>query len=265
MTLLRLELLRLRHQPRVQVAYAVVLLGPPLLALVLSAQTGLPKDTLFGRHVKESGFALPLLVLGFAGTWAFPLLASIVAGDVFATEDGHGTWQALLTRSRTRAQVFRAKVLAAVLATLGLLVVAASSSLLAGLALAGDRPLTGLSGRQLPPDRAAALVLASWASEIPPLLGFAALAVLLSVSTRSSLAGVGGPLLVGLVMQLLALLGALGSAANALLTTPFAAWHGLVRGDPFYGPLWQGALVSLVWVVGCLLPARRLLLTRDVR
>lgn len=264
MKLLRCELMRLRAQPRVRAVFAICLLGPPLLALVLSAQAGLPKDTLFGRHVRESGFALPLLVLGFAGTWAFPLLTSIVAGDVFATEDGHGTWQALLTRSRTRAEVFTSKVVAAVLTSVALLVVAALSSLVAGLALAGDRPLTGLSGTPLSPRQATGAVLLSWTSELPPLLAFAALAMLLSIATRSSLAGVGGPVLLGLLMQLLALLGALGSAANALLTTPFAAWHGLVRDEAYYGPLWQGALVSLVWAVGCLLAARRLLLTRDI-
>jgi ABC-2 type transport system permease protein len=261
---LRWELLRLRHQPRVQAAFAICLLGPPLLALVLSAQTGLPKDTLFGRYVKESGFALPLLVLGFAGTWAFPLVTSIVAGDIFATEDGHGTWQSLLTRSRSRAEVFTGKLVAALLTSVGLLVVAALSGLIAGLALAGDRPLTGLSGTPIGPGRAAGLVLLSWATELPPLLAFGALAVLLSVRTRSSLAGVGGPLLLGLLMQLLALLGALGTGVNALLTTPFAAWHGLVREEPFYGPLWQGALVSLVWFVVCIVPARRILLTRDI-
>ena len=265
MRLLRAELFRLRHQVRVQVAFALCLLGPPLLALVLSAQTGLPKDTLFGRHVKDSGFALPLLVLGFAGPWAFPLLASIVAGDVFATEDGHGTWQSLLTRSRTRSEVFTAKVAVALLAVVGLLVVSAASSLVSGLALAGAHPLSGLSGTPLAPGRATAVVLASWASELPPLLGFGALAVLLSIRTRSSLAGVGGPLVLGLLMQLLALLGALGTAANGLLTTPFAAWHGFARSDPYFGPLWQGALVSLVWAVACLVPARRMLLRRDLR
>ncbi len=264
MKVLRWELLRLRHQVRVQVAFAVCLLGPPLLALVLSAQTGLPKDTLFGRHVEASGFALPLLVLGFAGTWAFPLVTSIVAGDVFATEDGHGTWQSLLTRSRTRAEVFTGKVLAAVLVSVALLTTAAVSSLVAGLALAGDRPLPGLSGTPIGPGRATGLVLLSWATELPPLLGFTALAVLLSVRSRSSLAGVGGPVLIGLVMQLLALLGALGTGVNVLLTTPFAAWHGLVRDDPYYGPLWQGVLVSLVWAVAAIVPARRLLLRRDV-
>lgn len=264
MKVLRWELFRLRHQRRVQAAFAVCLLGPPLVGLVLSAQTGLPKDTLFGRYVKDSGFALPLLLLGFAGTWAFPLVTSIVAGDVFATEDGHGTWQSLLTRSRSRSEVFAGKVVAALLTSVALLAVAAASSLVAGLALAGDRPLLGLSGTPLAPGRAAELVLLSWATAIPPLLAFGAIAVLLSVVTRSSLAGVGGPVLLGLLMQLLSLLGALRTGVNAFPTTAFVAWHGLVRDDPFTGPLWQGALVSAAWFVACLLPARRYLLARDI-
>jgi ABC-2 type transport system permease protein len=258
------ELRKLRAQARVRATLLVCLLGPPLVALVLGAQTGLPKDTLFGRHVHESGFALPLLVLGFAGLWAFPLLTSVVVGDIFAAEDGLGTWSAVLTRSRSRAEVFTGKVLAAVVAAVVMLAVAAVSSLLSGLALAGAEPLTGLSGTALQPGRAAVLVLLSWACVLPPLLGFTALACLVSVVSRSSVVGIGAPVVLGLVMQLLALLGGLGSATGVLLTTPFASWHGLVREDPYYGPLWQGALVSLVWAVGCLAAARQVLLRRDV-
>jgi ABC-2 type transport system permease protein len=258
------ELRKLRAQRRVRALLLVCVLGPPLLAVVLGAQSGLPRDTLFGRHVHDSGFALPLLLLGFAGTWAFPLLTSLVAGDIFSAEDGHRTWQALLTRSRSRAEVFTGKVVAASLVALGLLAVTAVSSLLAGLALAGDRPLTGLSGTPLSPGRATLLVLASWASAAPALLGFTALACLLSVLSRSSVVGVGGPVLLGLLMQLLALLGGLGQATGVLLTAPFTAWHGLVRDGAYYGPLWQGALVALGWAAACLVPARRVLLRRDV-
>ena len=90
-----------------------------------------------------------------------------------------------------------------------------------------------------------------------------AVAWLLSILTRNPLVGVGGPFLLGLLMQLLALLGGLGQASNALLTTPFASWHGLLQTDQVYGPLWQGALVSLVWAVPSVLVARRALLARD--
>ena len=149
MSLLRVELRKLGAQGGIQVLFAVCAFAPMVLAIVLGVQDGLPKDTLFGRYVKESGFALPLLVLGFAGLWGFPLLAGLVTGQVFAGEDAHGTWQLLLTRSRTRAQVFRGKVLAASLTVLALLVTAAVSSLASGLALSGDRALVDLSGGEV--------------------------------------------------------------------------------------------------------------------
>jgi ABC-2 type transport system permease protein len=160
--------------------------------------------------------------------------------------------------------VFTGKVLAAVLVAVTLLVVAAASSILSGIALSGSTPLIGLSGAELSPGRAAGLVALSWLTALPPLLGFTALACVLSVVSRNSVVGVGGPVVLGLVMQLLSLLGSLGGAANVLLTTPFAAWHGLLREHAFYGPLWQGALVSLVWAVVCVAVARRVLLKRDV-
>jgi ABC-2 type transport system permease protein len=260
-----LELRTLASQTRLRAAFVVCLLAPAAVALVLSVQSGLPKDTLFGRHVLTSGFALPLVLLSFCALWVFPLLAGLVAGEVFAGEDAHGTWPGLLTRGRTRGEVFTGKVVACCLAPLALLVTAALSSLAAGIALAGSEPLVSLSGSTLSPGRAATLVLLSWATAVPPLLGFTAVAVLLSVLSRSTVVGVGGPVLLGLLMQLLSLLGALGTSANALLTTPFLAWRGLARGDPYYGPLWQGALVSLAWAVLCLVPARVVLLRRDVR
>jgi ABC-2 type transport system permease protein len=264
MKVLPWELRKLAAQWRVRLALLVCALGPVLLAFVLEAQTGLPKDTLFGRHVHATGLAIPLLVLGFAGTWAFPLLTSLVAGDIFSAEDGHGTWGALLTRSRTRSELFTGKLVAATLIAVVLLAVTAVSSLLAGIVVVGANPLIGLSGTEIEPGRAAILVLLSWACAIPPLLGFTAVAVLLSIVSRNSVIGIGGPVLLGLVMQLLGLLGSLGRGAGVLLTTPFMSWHGLVREGPYYGPIWQGALVSLVWIVACLVPARMVLLRRDI-
>ena len=264
MTVLRAELVKLAAQVRVRALLLVCLLGPVAVAFVLGQQSGLPKDTLFGRHVHESGYALPLVILGFAGLWGFPLLTSLIAGDIFSSEDAHHTWPSLLTRSRTRGQLFTGKVLASVLIAVTLLLVAATTSILAGVALSGSTPLVSLSGEELSPGRAATLVAVSWLTALPPLLGFTALACMLSILSRNSVVGVGGPVVLGLLMQLVTLLGSLGDAANAMLTTPFAAWHGLVREEPFYGPLWQGALVSLVWSVVCLAVARHVLLKRDV-
>ena len=264
MKVLPWELRKLAAQQRVRLLFLVCVVGPPLLAVVLRAQGGLPKDTLFGRHVHDSGFALPLLVLGFAGTWAFPLLTSLVAGDIFASEDSQGTWQAILTRSRSRGEVFTGKVVAAALAALALLAVTALSSLLAGLIATGHQPLIGLSGTQLAPSRAVTVVLLSWAAAAPPLLAFTGLACLFSVISRSPVVGVGAPVVLGLLMQLLSLLGGLGQSVNALPTTAFSAWRGLVRDDSYVGPLWQGVLVSAVWAVASIAVARVVLLRRDI-
>lgn len=264
MSLLRAETAKLLAQPRLRAALAVCALAPVVLAVVLGASSGLPTDTLLGRQVRSSGLALPLFVLGFAGTWTLPLLASFVMGDLFAAEDGQRTWQLLLSRSRRRGEVFRAKLAVGAGTVLVLLLVAGLSCTAAGLALAGWRPLTSLSGDPLPPSRGLLLVAASWGSTIPPLLAFAALACLLAVLTGNGLVAVGGPLVAGLVLQLVALVGSLGRAANALPTTPFAAWHGLVRQSPYLGPLWQGALVSLAWAAVLLAPAWLVFARKDI-
>ena len=79
----------------------VCVLGPFAFAVLLKVQSGAPADALFGAWVHTSGFAVSLVVLGFAGNWGFPIIAGVLAGDLFAAEDRHGTWKTILTRSRT--------------------------------------------------------------------------------------------------------------------------------------------------------------------
>ena len=80
----RWELRKLRAQLRAKAVLLAVLLGPVPIVLVIHGQSRPPKDSLFGRFATDNGFALSLLVLGFAARWALPLLTAIVAGDVFA-------------------------------------------------------------------------------------------------------------------------------------------------------------------------------------
>ncbi|MDX6371278.1 MAG: hypothetical protein QOD98_266, partial [Nocardioidaceae bacterium] len=53
MKVLPWELRKLVAQQRVRLLFLVCVVGPPLLAVVLRVQGGLPKDTLFGRHVHD--------------------------------------------------------------------------------------------------------------------------------------------------------------------------------------------------------------------
>lgn len=259
----RLEVAKLSAQWQTKGFLALCLLGPPLFLAGLQLSSGLPTDALFGRQLRETGWATPLLLLTFAGAWVLPLLAALVAGDVASAEDSRGTWQLLLTRV-PRSAVFTGKALAAmswsVLATLLL----ATSSVLAGVLLVGNGPLINLSGALVPGSSAAPLVVVAWASVLPPVLGYTALALLLSVVTRSSAAGIAGTVVIGLVLQLATQLGAAGLLRPLLLATPFTSWHGLLLERRAYGPLLAGAAVSLGWTLVCLLLARAVLLRRDV-
>lgn len=246
---LRVEIRKLVAQKRVRVTLLVCLVGPFVVALVLDGQQRPPKDTLYGRHIHDSGFAVALFVLTFVSQWVLPFVTSIVAGDSFASEDHFGTWKTVLTRSTSRTSVFVAKVIASVAYTVVALVVLGAATIAAGLAVTGGQDLVGLTGQMIPASTAFGLVVAAWATMLPPLLAFTALAIALSVLTRNPAAGVVGPIVIGLVSQLLGWLGGFDTVRRLLPTTPFDAWHGLFTERRFTGLIVQGTIVSAGWIV----------------
>jgi ABC-2 type transport system permease protein len=230
----------------------------------MRAQSSVPSDTLFGRAVKESGFAVPLVILGFAALWAFPVLASVVGGDLFSAEDRYGTWKTVLTRSRSRAEVFTGKVLTALGFSSIAVAVLALSSVTAGMLVIGRQPLIDLTGVLVPPPQALVRVGLAWTSVVPPALAVTALAVLISVATRSSAAGIGLPVVVALTMQLYAFVDGPEAVRRLTITSAFGAWHGLLSEPPYYRPLVHGGIVSGVYLVLSLAIAYRLLQRRDI-
>ncbi|MFJ8581089.1 ABC transporter permease [Micromonospora sp. NPDC093277] len=260
---LRWEVAKLAAQARSRALVIGAALVPIAIVLIFNTQLP-PKDTIYGRHIHTSGFAVPLFVLAFAHQWVLPLLAALVAGDIFANEDQHGTWKTILTRSVSRTQVFWAKTLTAVGFNLLVLVLLAASTITASLLVVGTQPLPGLSGQVIPADHALPLVVASWATAVAPVLGFTALAILLSVVTRNATIGVAAPVALGMIMQLASSLGGLDKARRLLLTTPFEAWHGLLTAPPFHAPITTGVIVSAGWLVVCLTVAYLYLRRRDI-
>ena len=259
----RTERRKLAAQLSTRLLALLCALGPFAFAGVLGAQSGSPADTLFGVWVHASGFAVSLVVLGFAGSWGFPLVAGVLAGDIFSAEDRYGTWKTVLTRSCGRREVFAGKVLAAATFTLGLLTITTISGLAAGWLLVGDQPLVGLGGQLITPGRSLVLVLAAWALTALPALAFTSLAILFSVATRSGIAGVLGPALVALLTQLLGLVGKGVWVHMLLIGSAFDLWHGLFAAPAFFGPLVVSAAVSVLWIAACLGASWRLLRRRD--
>jgi len=261
---IRWEARKLGSQLRSKALLIGVVLAPIVVVIVVGAQSRPPKDTLFGRFATENGFAMALLVLGFASQWILPLVTAVVAGDIFASEDQHGTWKTVLTRSVSRTRLFWAKVVVAIAFGLLALVLLAGATIAASVLLVGRSPLTGLSGQTIEPSAALGLVAASWATMAPPLIAFTCLALLFSVWSRNAAVGIAGPVVIGMVMQLVGSLGGIEALRPYLLTTPFEAWHGLLAAPRFTGPLVDGLLTSALWSAVCLAVAFLVLRNRDI-
>jgi ABC-2 type transport system permease protein len=257
------ELAKLMAQLTTRILVLICAIGPLAFAVILKVQSGTPSDALFGVWVHSSGFAVSLVILGFAGSWGFPIVAGVLAGDLFASEDRHGTWKTILTRSCTREDLFAGKLLAAGTFAAGLMVILAAMSLIAGLALVGPHALVNLSGVLTSPGRMLALTVVSWLLCILPLLAYTSVGVLLSVATRNGILGVLGPLLLALITQLLDLIGKGVIVHELLIGSAFDGWHGLFTSHPFFGQVLVGSLVSVAWIAACLAASWRIMRRRD--
>ena len=257
------ELRKLTAQLTTRLLAVIAVFAPFAFAVLLKVQSGTPSDALFGAYVHGSGFAVSLVTLGFAGNWGFPIIAGLLAGDLFSSEDRHGTWKTILTRSCTREDLFAGKLLAAATVAIAISLLLAAASIVAGVALVGAHSLVNLSGAPASAGRVFALTVVSWIYCVLPMLAYTSLAVLFSVATRNGILGVLGPLLVALVTQLLDLIGR-GVIMHTLLLGPaFDGWHGLFVSHPYLGPLLVSSLVCVVWIAACLTASARLLARRD--
>ncbi|MDN3358566.1 hypothetical protein [Actinomadura sp. DC4] len=259
----RFELVKLVSQWRIRVLLLACWIAPAVFVAVVSQQSALPADTVFGRWMHTTGWAGALVVLDFSRAWALPLLTALVAGDVFATEDRLGTWRHLLVAVRSPRRIFVAKGLATLTVLLLLVAGLAASGIAGGLAAVGDRPLAGLDGHLLGPGDAAGTVLLSWLCVLAPTLAFAAVGLLGSVALGRSTMGLLLPALLAFALQLTQLLPLPVAVQLALPSHAFLAWRGLFTSPAQTGPLVVGIVVSLAWAVVATAFAYRLFLRRD--
>jgi ABC-2 type transport system permease protein len=250
LTVWRLELAKLRGQWRVRAIFALCLAGPFVILAGLHVQSATPNDTAFGQWLHYSGFALPMVILGFGGQWLLPVGAAVVAGDIFSADDHFGTWKTILTRSRTRGELFAGKYLAALTYALAAMVLLAITALLAGL-LSGTQPVVALGGQVVPAGQATELVLVSWLAAIPPVLGFTTLAMFASIASRNSVVGIGVPVVLTLAFQVITLIALPVWGQQVLLSTPFLAWHGFWEQPAYAGPFVWGLLTCAAWFGIC--------------
>ena len=259
----RFELVKLISLWRVRLLVVAAWIGPAAVVVVAAKQGILPSDTVFGRWLHATGWAAPLVGLGFSGMWALPLLTSVVAGDVFAAEDRLGTWRHLLVAIRSPRRIFAAKALASLTVILLPYAGLACSSAAAGVVVIGNRPLIGLDGHVLAPADAAGRVLLAWVCALAPTLALVAIGLLGSVALGRSPMGLLLPAIVALGMQVAQLLPLPVAVRFALPGYAFIAWHGLFTSPVQLGPLLISIAVSLSWAVAATGLAYWLFLRRD--
>lgn len=259
----RFELLKLLTQWRVRVLLGVCWLVPALFVGVVSRQSTLPSDTVFGRLMGSSGWAGALVVLAFACSWALPLLTALVAGDVFAAEDRLGTWRHLIVAVRSKRRIFAGKALASGTVVLLLVVGLAVSGLVGGLVSSGDRPLAGLDGYPFSGSAVAGRYVLAWLCVLAPTAAFAAVGLLGSVALGRSPMGLVTPAVLAVVLALVEMLPLPLAVRLALPSQAFVAWRGLFTEHAQLRPLVVGVVVALVWAGVATALAYRLFLRRD--
>ena len=260
----RWEIAKLLAQKRTYLGIGTAIAVPIIFVVVLVLQSGGPNDVPLGRYIRDTGLAVPFVVLFFMSIWGLPLITALVAGDIVASETHNGTLKTILTRSRERGEVFAAKTLATATYTLTLVFAMGLVGLLAGSIAWGFHPLTSLSGTKVSAGHGLLLLLASLAIYALPLAGIAAFGILLSTVTRNSAASVVGALMWALLMQLLGVLPGTESIRPYLLGTQFEAWHGFLRTPADYAPATRAIWLCALYIGIPLFGAYLVFLRRDV-
>lgn len=258
------EILKLLGQKRTYLGLGVAMAVPLIFTFVLILKPGGPNDIPLGRSIRETGLALPFVVLFFMSIWAFPLITALVAGDIVASEHHNGTLKTILTRSRNRGEIYAAKIGAAFTYTVAMIVAMGVVGTVAASLEWGFNPLTSLSGTTVGAGHALGLLAASLAIYAWPMAAIAAFGLFLSTVTRNSAAAVVGTLMWALFMQLLGVLPGTEPIRPYLLGEQFQAWHGFLRTPADYTPVVRALWVCAIYVTVPLVAGYLVFIRRDV-
>jgi ABC-2 type transport system permease protein len=265
-TVYRWELRKLVSQKRTYLGLGLAVILPLIFVVAQSLRHRQDRggENIFASQITHSGLATPVLMLLFLSVFMLPLIASLVAGDIVAAEDGNGTLKTLLTRSVDRGQVFTAKALAALTYATLAVFLSATVATVAGIAAWGFNSVTTYSGTVVSAPEGLLLVFAANAVYLIPLFAVASLGVLLSTVTRNSAAAVVGAVGLTILLFIIAQIPGLEGAKPYLLTEQYENWHGLLRTPTDWAPIAHSAWVCALYAVPALIAGYLVFLRRDV-
>jgi ABC-2 type transport system permease protein len=265
-TVWRWELRKLVSQKRTYLGLGLAVILPLIFVLAqrLRSHRGHDQGNIFASHITQSGLATPVLMLLFLSVFMLPLIASLVAGDIVAAEDGNGTLKTILTRSVDRGQVFAAKALAAMTYATIAVFLSAAVATIAGVASWGFNHVITFSGSVVSAQEGLLLVFAANACYLIPLLSVVAIGVLLSTTTRNSAAAVVGTVGFTILLFIVGQIPGLEGIKPYLLTEQYENWHGLLRTPTDWAPIAHSAWVCALYTIPALLAGYLVFLRRDV-
>ena len=262
------EVVQLLRRPRTWVAVGLLCLLPLVVAIFLRVSHVAPRPgegPAFLSAVLANGALFPAAALGIVLPLFLPVAVAVIAGDSIAGEASGGTLRYLLVRPVGRTRLLVAKLAAVLVFLLVAVTCVAATAYVIGTRMFGSSPvLTSLSGTPITAvDLARRTVLVvgyvGWS-----MLAVAAVALLLSTLTDSSLGAALGALAVLVLSQVLVTLDAADSVRPYLPTRYWLSWVDLFREPILWHDVERGVLVQGAYTVVLLGVAWAHFVTKDV-
>ena len=273
--MIAVELRKLLLRPQVWVSVALLCALPALVAVLLATSHVNPppgRGAAFLSAVRSNGSLYPAAALALVLPVFLPLAVAVVAGDAVAGEAARGTLRYLLVRPVGRGRLLAAKLVALSAFVLLALAFVVASALVIGVALFGTgaaavgQPgqITALSGVALGPGQLSLRMLAAVGYILVSMLGFGAVALLLSTLTDSAVGAVLGALSVLITSSVLETLDAAAALKPYLPTNYWLAWIDFFRDPIFWRSIERGLALQAVYIAVCAGAAWANFSTKDV-
>jgi ABC-2 type transport system permease protein len=265
-TLLWLEIVKLRFQKRSWIGYIALAVIPVIGAVALSLSRGKgggPENLPFLSGVFRNGVALPVFSLVALGPFLLPLAASMVGAFMVAGEAEAGTLKTILARPVRRGALLAAKWAVGMLYLLAGLLLVLAVALVAGRIAFGYRPM-------FTPQVTFSVGTTVWLTFLAYLMSLVAvsavlsLAILLSTLTSSSLTASIASLVLVIVVEVLLQFSSFAFLRPYLFTTYFLSWADLFSRPLEWAALVKALLVPGAWAAGFSLLAWLRFRSRDI-
>ena len=265
---MRVELVKLFGRRRTWVAILLLNLLPSIVAALLAWTRIAPRPgqgPAFLSAVVANGSLFAIAALAIVLPLFLPVAVSVVAGDSVAGEAQAGTLRYLLV-GRTRLLV--AKLVAITVFVLVAVLTVAGIGFVVGHLLLGDAPLSqamvSVSGSLLTPVEVAWRTALAVGLITFSMLGVAAMALLLSTLTDSSLSASLGAMAFLIGSSLLLTIDAASPLQPYLPTRYWLAFVDLYRDPILWSNIERGVALQAVYVVVLLTAAWANFATRDI-